>query len=76
MREAFHIARTGRPGPVLVDIPKDVLISDDRVRVPGAESACRGYRPPSTRRDAGPASRAELIAHGASGRSSWPGTAS
>ena len=25
MAEAFHIARTGRPGPVLVDIPKDVL---------------------------------------------------
>ncbi len=25
LREAFHIARTGRPGPVLVDLPKDVV---------------------------------------------------
>jgi len=24
MREAFHIARSGRPGPVLIDLPKDV----------------------------------------------------
>ena len=25
LREAFHIARSGRPGPVLVDLPKDVM---------------------------------------------------
>ncbi len=27
IREAFHIARTGRPGPVLVDLPKDLIKS-------------------------------------------------
>ncbi|MGE0199570.1 MAG: biosynthetic-type acetolactate synthase large subunit [Candidatus Melainabacteria bacterium] len=28
IKEAFHVATTGRPGPVLVDIPKDVLTAD------------------------------------------------
>ncbi len=27
LREAFHVARTGRPGPVLIDLPKDVVAS-------------------------------------------------
>ncbi len=28
IKEAFHVANTGRPGPVLVDLPKDILIAD------------------------------------------------
>jgi acetolactate synthase I/II/III large subunit len=41
VKEAFHIAATGRPGPVLVDIPKDVTVDsalsyqDEEVHLPG-----------------------------------------
>jgi acetolactate synthase-1/2/3 large subunit len=28
LKEAFHLARTGRPGPVHVDVPKDVLLTE------------------------------------------------
>ena len=42
--EAFHIATTGRPGPVLVDIPKDVLQSPTEFRWPDALNL-PGYRP-------------------------------
>jgi acetolactate synthase-1/2/3 large subunit len=46
-REAFHIARTGRPGPVLIDITKDAQLAR---HVPNWDVAMDlpGYRPTST----------------------------
>ncbi|MBP2674621.1 MAG: ilvB [Deltaproteobacteria bacterium] len=44
IKEAFYIASTGRPGPVLVDIPKDVLISSAPYFLP-KEVSLQGYRP-------------------------------
>jgi len=42
--EAFHIAGTGRPGPVLVDIPKDVQRASTKAPTPD-EVKIRGYNP-------------------------------
>ena len=42
--EAFHIASTGRPGPVLVDLPKDVLQAATEFAWPG-QVELPGYRP-------------------------------
>jgi acetolactate synthase I/II/III large subunit len=42
--EAFHIASTGRPGPVVVDLPKDVLTSPTGFDFP-ASINLPGYRP-------------------------------
>lgn len=43
MKEAFYIARTGRPGPVLIDISKDVF--NDTLDFVYPETVClRGYR--------------------------------
>ena len=50
IKEAFHIANTGRPGPVLIDIPKDVLMNDtaefiypERVDLPGYKPTLDGH---------------------------------
>ena len=44
IREAYHIARTGRPGPVLVDLPKDIQVTPLETEDSG-ELDLPGYRP-------------------------------
>ena len=45
VREAFYIAKTGRPGPVLIDIPKDIATNQvEDVPLAGPVSL-RGYQP-------------------------------
>jgi acetolactate synthase I/II/III large subunit len=44
LREAFFLARTGRPGPVLVDVPKDILTAPCEFHYPERVSR-PGYRP-------------------------------
>jgi acetolactate synthase-1/2/3 large subunit len=49
IREAFHVATTGRPGPVLVDLPKDISNSQmewywpDDVDMPGYKPTTKGH---------------------------------
>ena len=45
MREAFYVARSGRPGPVLVDISKDAQIATMDYVPPDAPARLPGYRP-------------------------------
>ncbi|MFQ5841130.1 MAG: biosynthetic-type acetolactate synthase large subunit [Thermodesulfobacteriota bacterium] len=44
IREAFHIASTGRPGPVVVDLPKDVITGETSLENP-ERFEIRGYAP-------------------------------
>jgi acetolactate synthase-1/2/3 large subunit len=51
IKEAFYIARSGRPGPVLVDVPKDVQQAKTEFIYPEGEILLPGYRPPATATD-------------------------
>lgn len=44
VKEAFHIASTGRPGPVLIDLPKDVMTDEAEFIYPGKVDL-PGYKP-------------------------------
>jgi acetolactate synthase-1/2/3 large subunit len=49
IREAFHLAATGRPGPVLVDVPKDLLVETmtwhraGEINLPGYKPSVKGH---------------------------------
>ncbi len=45
IREAFYIARSGRPGPVLIDLPKDVQTARTDFHYPTDEIRLPGYQP-------------------------------
>jgi acetolactate synthase-1/2/3 large subunit len=44
IKEAFYLAKTGRPGPVLIDVPKNVGDKECTVKIPG-EINLPGYKP-------------------------------
>ena len=44
IKEAFHVANSGRPGPVLIDLPVDVTLAETEFDYPG-HSDIRSYKP-------------------------------
>jgi len=62
IHEAFHIATSGRPGPVLIDIPKDVQFSRGVYQGPDEVTFSHGYAPRTKGDPARVAEAAKLIA--------------
>src|SRR3569833_1766484 len=63
LHEAFYVARSGRPGPVVVDLPKDVLFATGTYRAPETIEQRKSYRPQIEPDPVKFAAAAELIAH-------------
>src|SRR5262245_4708590 len=59
---AFHIASTGRPGPVVIDVPKDVMMASTSRRAPRA-LPLPGYRTPTAPAAAAIDAAAERLRH-------------
>jgi acetolactate synthase-1/2/3 large subunit len=62
LHEAFHIATSGRPGPVVIDIPKDVQFATAAYRGPDRVSVRRHYAPRTQGDPAKIAAAVELLA--------------
>ncbi len=60
IKEAFHIASTGRPGPVLIDIPRDVFQESCEYEPPAGVDL-PGYRPPGPADESQVRAAAEII---------------
>jgi acetolactate synthase-1/2/3 large subunit len=60
IKEAFYLARTGRPGPVLIDIPKDVFIEKAEYHYPVSVNL-PGYNPTTSGHSAQIKKAAEMI---------------
>jgi len=62
MHEAFYVAANGRPGPVVIDLPKDILVSRAPYNPP-SRLGHKTYRPKTKAEPRAIEAMAELIAH-------------